>query len=170
MKKIFAFTFPMILLVSCATGYHPMMLNGGFQDFKLANDTYMVKFRGNGFTSQDRAFTFALRRSAELAKENGYRYFKIVNSSSTINISSYRTPIRANTTSMSSGSIYGNYGYGQYSAYGHSQTNATTTISGGDIQTIERPITFITIKLYNKKSNGLIDADTILSNFIENKK
>ena len=35
-------------------------------------------FKGNGYTSKDKTFDFALLRSAELTLENGYRYFVVV--------------------------------------------------------------------------------------------
>lgn len=156
-----------LALIGCATGYHPAGLSGGFSELQLADDIYIVKFNGNGFTSMDRAFQFALRRSAELTKERGFKYLKIVDSSSNVNRSYHRTPVTANTTSNTNASIYGSYGHGSYNAFGNSTTNTTTTFSGGEVYTIERPETYITIRLLKSKENGVLDADIILSNFKE---
>ncbi|MCW8471486.1 hypothetical protein OQJ19_12635 [Fluoribacter gormanii] len=165
MIKIIKIAPLFLALVGCATGYHPSGLSGGFSELQLAENVYVVKFNGNGFTSMYRATQFALRRSAELTKERGYRYFNIVDSSANVNRSYHRTPVTANTTSNSSGSVYGSYGYGRYNGFGNSTTNTTTTFSGGDVYAIERPETYITIKLYKTKNDGSLDADIILSNF-----
>ncbi|WP_182352151.1 hypothetical protein [Legionella sp. PC1000] len=165
MKKIIPIISLIIMLFGCSTGYHPDGLTGGFSELQVANDTYVVKFQGNAYTNMDQAFKYALRRSAELTREKGYKYFKVISSSSNVNRSFYRTPVTANTTSNSRSSIYGNYGYGNYNAYGNSTRNTTTTFSGGDVYTMEKPITYIAIKLYKDNANGLLDADIILSNF-----
>ena len=166
MKKILILVVPfVVMLVGCATGYQPAGFNGGFEEFKVSNDTYMVKFRGNGYTSNDQAFKYALRRAAELTKKNGYRYFKVINSSSNVDRSTYRMPVTANTTSNASGYAYGHYGNGNYSAYGDASGNSTTTVTGGDLVTVERPSAYISIKLYKNNSVDLLDADVILSNF-----
>lgn len=165
MKKILSIIPLIIMLFGCATGYHPNGYTGGFSQLQVANDTYVVKFQGNAYTNMDRAFQFALRRCADLTKEKGYRYFKIIKSSSDISRYTYRTPIVANTTSNSNGSVYGNYGYGNYNAYGNSSSNSTTTLSGGDVVTQNRPSAYIAIKLFKNNANGLLDADIILSNF-----
>lgn len=57
------------------TIYHAAGPSGGFSDTKLSATRYQVPFRGNGHTSPGRAEKFVLRRAAELALENGYRYF-----------------------------------------------------------------------------------------------
>lgn len=167
MKKIIAIIPICILLFACSTGYHATMLNGGYEDFKLTNDTYIVKFRGNGFTSQDQSFKYALRRAAELTKEKGYRYFTITGSSSNINRSFYRTPMTANTTTDSSGSLYGNYGNGNLNAFGNSTSNSTTTITGGDLVAVEKPVSYVSFKISKTQTKGALDSKVILSNFNE---
>jgi hypothetical protein len=52
---------------------------GGYSETQLAPDTWTVLFRGNGYASRERVTNFVLLRSAEIAVENGYSYFIIVN-------------------------------------------------------------------------------------------
>lgn len=149
MKKFLVAAPFFILLSACATGYHAANFAGGFDEFKLSNDSYIVRFSGNDFTSGDRAYKYAIRRSAELTKEKGYRYFKIMKSSSVVDKSTYVTPLRADTQS-------------NYNSYGG---NSTTTISGGDVVTTEKPSTSFTIKMYKTHVGDSMDAEIVLSNF-----
>lgn len=165
MRKIARLLLITFLLVSCATGYHKNMFNGGFEDFKIANDTYIVSFSGNGYTSEDRSFKYALRRCAELTKEKRYRYFEILGSTLKWDSYSYRTPIIAKTESKSNISSFGNYGYGTYNSYDTGKTTSETTFSGGDEITSYHPKAKIMIKMYHKKSNNMIDSEAILDNF-----
>lgn len=64
-----------LIVVSACTSYQQSGLTGGFKETRLNERTFTVRFRGNGFTSKDRASQFLLRRGAELALENGFRYF-----------------------------------------------------------------------------------------------
>ena len=66
------------LLAGCATAYQPSGFTGGFEETRLSDDMYEVRFFGNGYTSSGRTSQFVLRRCAELALENGYRYFELV--------------------------------------------------------------------------------------------
>lgn len=61
----------------CATAYQSKRLSGGFEETRLGDGMYQVRFQGNGYTSQDRASQFLLRRCAELTLEHGQRYFAL---------------------------------------------------------------------------------------------
>jgi hypothetical protein len=70
--------FSLALLISSAcTSYQPAGLSGGFSETRLSQTSFQVHFRGNSYTSAARVEKFMLRRGAELALENGYRYFTI---------------------------------------------------------------------------------------------
>jgi hypothetical protein len=69
-----------VLLTSCATPYQSSSFMGGFDEIKLSDDSYQVNFRGNKYSSTQRAIDFTLLRSAELTLENGYSYFIVVDS------------------------------------------------------------------------------------------
>ncbi len=75
-----------LLLTSCATSYQTFNdgtnlatagLYGGFDETQISENTWRVKFKGNGYTTLDTTETFALRRSAELCLEKGYTHFYI---------------------------------------------------------------------------------------------
>ena len=80
MKTIFSVLVVALLLASCATGYgQKSFFSGGFEDTQLGPDIFRISFSGNDSTSMARTKDFALLRSAELALENGYPYFVVVN-------------------------------------------------------------------------------------------
>src|SRR5215212_1966687 len=61
----------------CATGYESSdtSISGGFSEIKLTPDSWRVLVEGNGFTSRGEAEQILMRRCAELALEQGKRYF-----------------------------------------------------------------------------------------------
>ena len=77
MKKLLL----LVLIVSisgCATPYQSSGFRGGFKDTRLDDNSFMIDFKGNGFTSKERAYDFSLLRSAEITLENGYKYFIVM--------------------------------------------------------------------------------------------
>jgi len=66
-----------ILAAGCATQYRSSdeSFTGGFSETQLAPDTWRVLVEGNSFTSRRHAEQFLMRRCAELALEQGKRYF-----------------------------------------------------------------------------------------------
>lgn len=132
-----------LFLTACATSYQNSGFTGGYSETQLDENVFKVSFRGNGYTSRERASDFALLRSAELTLQHGYRYFVIVDEQSNTRNSTYTTPITSNTTANVYGS--GNYAYG----------TATTTTSGGQTYNISKPSTSNTIVLFEEKpENG----------------
>ena len=69
------FALALFALAAACTTYHAAGPTGGFTEIKLSDTSYQVQFRGNGYTGPARVQQFVLRRSAELALENGFRYF-----------------------------------------------------------------------------------------------
>lgn len=67
----------MVFLAAACTSYQPAGLSGGFSETRLSATSYQVQFRGNSYTSSARVEKFMLRRAAELALENGFRYFTL---------------------------------------------------------------------------------------------
>jgi len=135
-----------IALSGCATAYQPKGFSGGYSETQLGENIFKVYFRGNGYTSPERASDFSLLRSAELMMENGFRYFIIVESEKDTKVGTYTTP----STSHTSGSVYssGNYAYG----------SATTTTSGGQTYVFSKPTATNTLYGFNEKPevNGLV--------------
>jgi len=156
--RIFYVVILIVLLSSCATTYQPSSFSGGYSETRLGEDTFQVSFRGNGYTSPERASDFSLLRSAELTLQNGYRFFIVVDSEKSSSLSTYTTPTTSNTTANVYG--YGNYAHG----------NATTTTYGGQTYLISKPSAVNTIVCFKEKPqvNGLVfDAEFVLKSIKE---
>ena len=123
----------------CATTYKSSGFSGGYSETKLDENVFKVRFRGNGYTSRERASDFALMRSAELALNNGYKYFVIIDSGSYSSNSTYTTPTRHTT----SGNVnaFGNMAY----------FNSTTKTKGGQTYNISKPSSSNTIVCFKEK-------------------
>ena len=118
---------------------------------RLQDNIFKVNFRGNGYTGKGRALDFALLRSAELALENGDKYFAILGESSDARTSTYTTPVKANTqgsvvntTPVATG--------GGVRVVGSSATySSMTSFSGGETYYINKPSTSMTIQCFKEK-------------------
>lgn len=151
MKTLLAL-FVATVLVGCATSYQKQSFSGGYSETQLGENIFQVSFRGNGYTSRERASDFSLLRSAEITLERGFRYFVIVESEKNTKLGAYTTPTHSYTT----GSAYasGNHAYG----------NATTTTYGGQTYVISKPSTTNTIVCFKEKppEGGLVlDAEFV---------
>lgn len=165
MKRIF---IPLVLLLQgCATPYQPSGVSGGFSEMALANDVYIVSFRGNGFTSSDLVNAYLLRRGAELTKEKGYKYFVVLAGNQVVDSAQIRTPTTINTTGHGRSSYYGNQYGNRFDLDGEHSFNAETTINPGNSYNIDRYRSKMIIKMLksNNFNNNALDADIILSNF-----
>lgn len=158
MTKLIMLACCLLSLVSCSTGYHASgLLTRGYDEFRLSQNQYRVQFSGNEFTSEDRAYQYAMRRSAELTKAQGFQYFKIMHSSAHKTKSTYTTPITKRTASSTD-----TYHY----ADGKIKENESiTTVSGGDVVESYAPSISFNIKMYQTQVEGALNADVILSNF-----
>ncbi len=137
------FLLATVLISGCATGYQAQGFKGGFSETQLDHNVFVVSFKGNGFTSLEKASDFSLLRSAELALQNGYKYFAIIDRQSYNNNSTYTTPTTSNTTANAY--VYGNNVYG----------NATTTTYGGQTFNISKPNVSNTIFCFKEKPEGV---------------
>lgn len=91
----FLFVLPLIALASCATDYQKEgIFSNGYSDYRLAEDTFVVTFRANEYTSPEKVKKYALRRAAELAVRHGYSHFAILSEKDT---SKERTVIHSKT-------------------------------------------------------------------------
>jgi hypothetical protein len=152
MRRI-AILFAALMLAGCATPYQRVGFTGGYSETQLGDNIFQVSFRGNGYTSRERASDFSLLRAAELTLEKGFRYFVIVESEKNTKIGTYTTPTRSYTTGSAYG--YGNYAYG----------SATTTTYGGQTYIISKPRATNTILCFKEKPkiNGLVfDAEFVI--------
>ena len=77
--KTWLLLLPLILLISgCKTPYQEEKSSGGYSEQQLSERSYMVSFRGNGYTPITRVQKYLMLRCAELTINNGYEYFLIL--------------------------------------------------------------------------------------------
>ena len=76
------------VLAACSSGYRPLNDSGGYWDEKVesSSNKYKIGYDGNKWHSdpinrKERVIDLALLRSAEVALENGFKYFIISDSS-----------------------------------------------------------------------------------------
>ena len=112
MKRLTIAAAILLLGTGCATPYQQHGFSGGFSDNRISQDTALVSFKGNGFTSKERVQLYLLYRCAEVTKQDGYDYF-LVTGGVTEGKVSYLSHYSATTTSKAYGS--GNSAFG--SAY-----------------------------------------------------
>lgn len=148
-----------LLLLGCVTQYQKQGATGGYTETQLDENIWKVTFKGNGFTQPERASDFALLRSAELAKENGYSYFIIIDSIERTKNSTHTTPTSSVTNANAT--VVGNNVYG----------NARTTNYGGDTMHISKPSTTNTIVCYREKPvvDGIVYSADFIINSIRSK-
>ena len=142
MTRVIALSVLALLLASCATGYQEQGLTGGFSETQLSKNIFRVSFNGNAYTSAERAADFTLLRSAELANENGFDYFAIIDEDQSTQLSTYTTPTQSHTT----GNVYvtGNTATG----------SATTTTTGGQTYIYSKPRSTNTILCFHDKDQA----------------
>src|SRR5438128_2477527 len=70
-------------LAACVTPYQERgVMGGGYTDMQLGENTFRVSYEGRA--SGEEASDYALLRSAELAKEKGFRYFVVASGENTL--------------------------------------------------------------------------------------
>lgn len=159
MRLILISLFILLFMSGCATKYQQDSFTGGFSETQLGENIFNVSFKGNGYTSRERASDFALLRCAEIAMNNGYNYFIIVDSEKYSVESTYTTPKTYNTTFQAT--TYGNHTYG----------NARTTSSGGQNMNFSSPSANNTILCFKERPqiNTVIYEAKFLINSIKSK-
>jgi hypothetical protein len=101
-------------LFGCATPYQESGYSGGFEQQRIAEDAYLIRFSGNGFTSPKRAKDFAMLRAAEIGKKLGYTHFAVVGKQDLSGVDTVTTGSTSSTT-------------GTVSPYGTYSSTTTTT-------------------------------------------
>lgn len=127
----------LVFLVSCrATRYEPEGYYGGYSSTQLATDVYRVSFKGNSQISFDRASDYLLLRSAEIAIENGFKYFVVVDKDGHIKNEQLDLP---------------SYSYTTFSS---DLSSASTSTMPGGSYSLSKPRVFNIIKLLSNKPSG----------------
>ena len=136
--KTLALAATLLLLAGCATPYQSGGFRGGYKEVQLDENVFQVSFRGNAFVTADRVENYTLLRSAEVAMENGYDYFVIIDKDAYETTGAVYTP----ATTYTSGSLSGNNFYG------------TTTTYGGMMSSYSKPSSSNMIACYHEKPEG----------------
>jgi hypothetical protein len=140
------------LLAGCATPYQSQGLMGGFDETQIAPNVWRVSFKGNGYTSPERAENLALLRSADLTLRSGFSYFGLASARVGSSVSAFTTPVT--TTTTASAHVVGNSAYGR----------ATSTSYGGDTFFVSKPSANNTVVMFREKpevSGMVYDAQFI---------
>lgn len=126
------------LFIGCATPYQESGYAGGFEQTRIAEDAYVIRFSGNGFTSGKRAKDFAMLRAAEIGKKLGYSHFVVVGTEDLSGIDTVST----GTTSTTAGTVspYGNY-------------SSTTTTTPGEMS-VYKPGIELGVKYFEGPPSG----------------
>ncbi len=166
--RILTISLIVAVLGGCATAYQPQGITGGFSSTQLDSNVFQVTFTGNGYTARGRANDFALLRSAELALENGYKYFIIVDAQQYSDNSTYTTPTTA-TTNINTNTSGSAYTYGSNTSYyGNTTGTATTTVTGGQTYIVSKPRASNMIVCFTEKPKGFsYNAEFIAKNLKE---
>lgn len=150
MKKMMCLAL-VAILSGCATGmsYHSWDSTWqlGYTDTQLSEKVFRVSYAGYNIP-QSECDDFAIMRATEIAKEKGYKYFRILAENQSLQSQSYYIPGATHTTATVTG--YGNVARVNASSY-----------SGGFAGTIQRPVSTFTVELLKEKddASGTLDAE-----------
>ncbi len=145
----------MLLLTGCGIGrtYHDSdnMWKLGYADTQLNETVYRISYAGYGIP-QSECDDFALMRAAEVAREKGYRYFRIVTEKQSSHSESFYLPGSTHTT-------------GTVSRYGNFSAINATSYSSGLMGTVNYPVSTLTIEVLNEQdpSSESLNAELIWS-------
>src|SRR5262245_13545958 len=148
MKPLIPLLLLSLFLSGCSTPYQRQgFFIAGYSETLVDENIFQVSFRGNQHTSRERASDFALLRSAEVATENGFRYFIVVEW----------------VKDSSSNTMYGNGN----TAYGM----ARTSTYGGQTFVMHQPSTTNMILCFKEKPDiaGLIFDAEFVKNSLKQK-
>lgn len=129
MKKLLAICIAPLVLSACATGpssYGPVTEQSslGFKSMQIEDARFRVSYTGR---SSEEAQDYALLRAAEIALDQGFSHFKIVNGHMEDN-GAARSPV-----SSSIGIGFGSGRRGYYGRRGGSHTNVGVGINVNDL-------------------------------------
>ena len=139
MKWTVGLSVVLIALAGCATGYNKsgFLTGGGFSDTQLDENVFNITFRGNQYTSMERAKDFIYLRAADLTLKSGFTYFAITYATENVSTSSYTTASETTT---------------QVNFYGNT-ADATSQTTPGTTFTKSRPSIEMTIICFAEKPN-----------------
>jgi len=141
--RVFAAVAAVSAVFGCATPYQFKAFRGGYSETQLAPDVFRIYFRGNAYTSTERAQDFALLRAAELARERGFAYFAVVDETSSSSVHTYTTP--GHSSSSGSALVTGNI----------ATYSGQTTYYPGQTLLMYKPQTGLVVRYFAEKPQGV---------------
>jgi len=81
-----------VLICSCSTPYRPMKNGAGYADQQTAPDEFRVTFQGDGNTSLERVYDFAMLRATEVTRQHGFSHFAVIGADNTSSVQKYTVP------------------------------------------------------------------------------
>ncbi|MBI5384438.1 MAG: hypothetical protein HZA90_07090 [Verrucomicrobia bacterium] len=136
-----------IYLSGCATSYQSSGFTGGYKETQLAPDVFRVTFRGNRYTSPERAQDFSMLRASELALQHGFTHFAVVDERRSTTAHSFTTSGHATTTGTA-------YVYGNQATY-----SGQTIYTPGQTHTFYKPRTGLVVQFFKTKPDGIFAFD-----------
>jgi hypothetical protein len=124
-----------VALASCATAYQPQGFSGGFSEVPISADAYRISVDGNGFTNASRVNEMALLRGAELADQNGFRYFALLSMGE---YTKQITTVAAGSSTTTTQGTATATGFGN-SARAYGTSTSQTTYNAPQVTTIVKP-------------------------------
>ncbi len=119
-------------------------MTGGFTDYPMGNDVYVVTFKANAYTDRQTVAMFLHYRCAELTAETGNDAFVILQSEAADSAFRWTSPGQSTTTSTGTASGLG--------GHVHGNTTSTTTIVPPQTHSFVKPGLSAVIRVF--KSPG----------------
>lgn len=142
----------------CSTGYYSNSIGSGFEDSQISPDTFEIVFSGNGYTSRQKCDDMALLRASDIALNNGFSHFKIIQRNK--GEDSYTHQVNpASVDSSSTSSYQGTLNGNNY--YGSGSSSSTSTFNPAQGITFTFPKTQIVIKCFKSSNPDAFNASTI---------
>lgn len=128
-RLIISVTLLSLLLTACETPYgeNNFWRDGGYEEQRLSDDTYVIRTVANRFTDMFRAQQYNLRRAAELTVQNGYTYFEIIDENRDYVTKQHTTNGVYQSQTFGSAYLSGNTVYGATMTTGNFTPPKTTT-------------------------------------------
>lgn len=104
--------------IGCATPFQAKSFTGGYSDARIAKDTVLVSFKGNGFTPKERVQLYLLYRCAEVTVQDGFDYFVINDGNTEAKVNYIQTPSTYNENTTGYAYASGNSAYGSAQTFG----------------------------------------------------
>jgi hypothetical protein len=154
---IFSCLAALLTLNGCATRYHSIGFNGGYSEINTSQDSFVVTFKGNRYTSSEKVLQYALTRASELTVARGFKYFSVISSVDQTQGYDY-----SHTTSNMNGSM----NCYDSSYFNHSHLSGST-FSSTEKGSISKPGLRLSVKCYRDEPDiDFIDAEYFLQNNI----